>query len=62
MELGKLKDWIGRRETDLDYVTIPAVNRPFQVCGEPYPDNKTAKLWVVDQDGAPTLIAEAEFK
>jgi hydroxyacyl-ACP dehydratase HTD2-like protein with hotdog domain len=38
------------------------VNRPFQVCGEPSPDNKTAKLWVVDQDGAPTLIAEAEIK
>ena len=38
------------------------VNRPFQVCGEPSPDNKTAKMWVVDQDGAPTLIADAEFK
>lgn len=38
------------------------VNRPFAVCGEPSPDNKTAKLWVVDQDGAPTLIAEAEFR
>ena len=25
------------------------------------PDNKTAKLWVADQDGAPTLIAEADF-
>jgi 3-methylfumaryl-CoA hydratase len=38
------------------------VNRPFTVCGEPSPDNKTAKLWVADQDGAPTLIAEAEFR
>jgi hypothetical protein len=31
------------------------------MCGEPAPDNKTARLWVADQDGAPTLIAEAEF-
>jgi 3-methylfumaryl-CoA hydratase len=38
------------------------VNRPFTVCGEPSADNRTAKLWVADQDGAPTLIAEAEFK
>jgi len=38
------------------------VNRPFTVCGEPSADNKTAKLWVADQDGAPTLLAEAEFK
>ncbi len=38
------------------------VNRPFTVCGEPSADNKTAKLWVADQDGAPTLVAEAEFK
>ena len=38
------------------------VNRPFVICGEPAPDNRTAKLWVEDQDGAPTLIADAEFK
>jgi 3-methylfumaryl-CoA hydratase len=38
------------------------VNRPFTVCGEPSADNQTAKLWVADQDGAPTLIADAEFK
>ncbi|MBI3916592.1 MAG: hypothetical protein HY322_06245 [Betaproteobacteria bacterium] len=38
------------------------VNRPFEVYGEPSPDNKTARLWVADQDGAPTLIADAEFK
>lgn len=37
------------------------VNRPFTVCGEPAIDNKTAKLWVVDQDGALALNAEAEF-
>jgi 3-methylfumaryl-CoA hydratase len=38
------------------------VNRPFTICGEPSADNKTANLWVADQDGAPTLVAEAEFK
>ncbi|MBX9811149.1 MAG: MaoC family dehydratase N-terminal domain-containing protein [Burkholderiales bacterium] len=38
------------------------VNRPFTLCGEPSPDNKTAKLWVVDQDGALALNAEAEFR
>lgn len=37
------------------------VNRAFTLCGEPGADDKTAKLWVADQDGAPTLIAEAEF-
>ncbi len=38
------------------------VNQPFTVCGDPSPDNKTAKLWVVDKDGALALNAEAEFK
>lgn len=38
------------------------VNRPFKVCGKPAADGKTAKLWVEDQDGAPTLLADAEFK
>ncbi|MDP2242146.1 MAG: MaoC family dehydratase N-terminal domain-containing protein [Burkholderiales bacterium] len=38
------------------------VNRPFTLCGEPATDNKTARLWVVDQDGALALSAEAEFK
>ena len=37
------------------------VNQPFTLCGEPAADNRTAKLWVADQDGMPTLIAEAEF-
>jgi 3-methylfumaryl-CoA hydratase len=37
------------------------VNRPFTVCGEPSTDNRTAKLWVADEDGAPTLVADAEF-
>ena len=27
MELEKLKDWIGQRETDVDHVTIPAVHQ-----------------------------------
>ncbi|HEY9445862.1 MAG TPA: acyl-CoA dehydrogenase, partial [Burkholderiales bacterium] len=26
-DLEKLKDWIGQRESDVDYVTIPAVHR-----------------------------------
>ena len=38
------------------------VNRPFTVCGEPSADNRTAKLWVADQDGAPTLVADADFE
>jgi 3-methylfumaryl-CoA hydratase len=37
------------------------VNRTFCVCGEPSADNKTAKLWVVDDEGALALSAEAEF-
>jgi hypothetical protein len=27
MELEELRDWIGRRETDVDYVVVPAVHR-----------------------------------
>ncbi|MFN7085595.1 MAG: acyl-CoA dehydrogenase, partial [Burkholderiales bacterium] len=38
------------------------VNRPLTLCGEPSLDNKTARLWVVDHDGALALAAEAEFK
>jgi len=26
-DIEKLKEWIGQKETDIDYVTIPAVNR-----------------------------------
>jgi len=62
MELKKPKEWIGQRETGVDFVRPLFVNRPFQICGEPSPDNETARLCVVDQDGAPTLIADAEFK
>ena len=45
-DLEKLKDWIGERETDVDYVTIPAVHRmaatldrddPVPKCGDPLP-------------------------
>jgi len=53
-DLEKLKEWTGRREIEVDYVTIPSV---YHVA-----DNKTAKLWVIDQDGALALSAEAEFK
>jgi len=38
------------------------VNRPITICGEPAPDNKTAKLWALDRDGALALTAEAEFR
>jgi 3-methylfumaryl-CoA hydratase len=37
------------------------VNRPITVCGEPSPDKKSAKLWTLDDEGALTLSAEAEF-
>ena len=45
-ELEKLKDWIGQRESDVDYVTIPAVHRlaatldrddPMPKIGDPLP-------------------------
>jgi 3-methylfumaryl-CoA hydratase len=38
------------------------VNRPITICGEPAADNKTAKLWAVDDEGALALSAEAEFR
>jgi len=37
------------------------VNRPITLAGEPSADNRTAKLWALDQDGALALSAEAEF-
>jgi len=37
------------------------VNRPITLGGEPAPDNRTAKLWALDRDGALALSAEAEF-
>ena len=37
------------------------VNREFTVCGEPSPDGKSAKLWVVDDSDAVALTAEAQF-
>ncbi len=38
------------------------VNRPVTLGGEPSADNRTAKLWAVDRDGALALSAEAEFR
>ncbi len=38
------------------------VNRPLTVCGEPAADGKSAKLWVVDDQGALSLSATAEFQ
>jgi 3-methylfumaryl-CoA hydratase len=37
------------------------VNREITICGEPSADNKTAKLWAVDDAGALALSAEAQF-
>lgn len=37
------------------------VNREIRICGEPSTDNKTAKLWALDDQGALALSAEAEF-
>jgi len=38
------------------------VNRPIIFGGEPSMDNRTAKLWATDPDGALALTAEAEFQ
>ena len=32
-ELEKLKEWIGQKESDIDYVTVPAVHRLGSVLG-----------------------------
>lgn len=37
------------------------VNRPITFGGEPSADNRTAKLWALDDTGALALSAEAEF-
>jgi 3-methylfumaryl-CoA hydratase len=38
------------------------VNQPITLAGEPSTDNKTAKLWALNPDGALALTAEAEFR
>ena len=38
------------------------VNQPITLGGEPSLDNKTAKLWALNPDGALALSAEAEFR
>ncbi len=38
------------------------VNQPITLGGEPSTDNKTAKLWALNPDGALALTAEAEFR
>jgi 3-methylfumaryl-CoA hydratase len=38
------------------------VNQPITLAGEPSIDNKTAKLWALNPDGALALTAEAEFR
>jgi 3-methylfumaryl-CoA hydratase len=37
-------------------------NQPIALGGEPSADNKTAKLWALNPDGALALTAEAEFR
>jgi len=37
------------------------VNQPIAFGGEPSADNKTAKLWALNPEGALALTAEAEF-
>ena len=69
-DLEKLKDWIGERETDVDYVTIPAVHRlaatldrddPVPKFGDPLPAGWQVMLFPrvvrqsqVGHDGHPT--------
>ena len=38
------------------------VNQPITVAGEPSADNKTAKLWALNHEGALALSAEVEFR
>ncbi len=38
------------------------VNRAISVCGEPSADGKSAKLWTLDDTGALSLSATAEFQ
>ena len=38
------------------------VNQPITIAGEPSIDNRTAKLWAQNADGALALTAEAEFR
>lgn len=38
------------------------VNQPITIAGEPSTDNRTAKLWAQNADGALALTAEAEFR
>lgn len=38
------------------------VNRPIAVCGEPSADGKSARLWTLDDAGALSLTATAEFQ
>ncbi|OGA23202.1 MAG: hypothetical protein A3I02_02940 [Betaproteobacteria bacterium RIFCSPLOWO2_02_FULL_67_26] len=38
------------------------VNQPITFGGEPSADNRTAKLWALNPDGALALTAEAEFR
>ena len=58
----QLKQWIGQKKSDVDYVRIPAVHRPPVDCGKPSAEGKSAKLWVMDDQDALALSATAEFQ
>ena len=69
-DLEKLKEWIGQKETDTDYVTIPAVHRlaatldrddPKPKAGDPLPPGwhcmlfpRVARQSQIGRDGHPT--------
>ena len=38
------------------------VNQPITIAGEPSVDNRTAKLWALNHEGALALSAEVEFR
>ena len=69
-ELKEMKKWIGEKETDTDYVALPAVHRLsatldrfdfFPKSGDVLADGKGAKLWARDDGGALTLSATVEY-
>jgi len=56
-----------RASTPIRYISSRNVralfaNQPITIAGEPSTDNRTAKLWAQNAEGALALTAEAEFK
>jgi hypothetical protein len=64
IDIEALNKYIGERETDVDYVTAPAVHRLGTTLdrGEPSADGKKGKLWAMDADGVLAMVAEVEFQ